>query len=322
MSMMTPNGDEQPDVAAAASDAAGAAPGAASSSVSDAASGATSGAAPGAASGATSGAEAGGTAATPTFHESREPSVSRRRMATVLVGGTLVLALATWGFWSIVATRSEGGWGSTLGDPNKVSGAVGVNQGGRGEGGIVPDGDPKKSLEAAALVAGGAAAQNLGANPNGGSGSGAAGGAVDNTFKSAVGQCTAALGSATNLSTANGTTATLGTWAVKATSSVNALRAEAAALAANVATAPLDTVSTEASKVCASITGAGQLPAVPDAAASAAWHGALTQFAQGANDALKAANGDATAKAPAAAALAQGEADLNTLSARILVVAP
>jgi hypothetical protein len=302
MSTMTPNGEPQPDDPASAAETT--APLAAVST--------------------------GASAAEP-------KGLSNGQIATRFTGGIVALALVAWGFYGVVGTRSEGGWGSTIskGDANAKY-AVGVGQGVSGDAGIVPNGDPALAKQIDAIVSGGAAASeasraaaaaqgaaaNANAHPVLGGGApgtpGATTGIPPATVQNAMATCTAALGNAEKTTTANGTTATIGDWAIKATSSVDALRTEAATLEGNVATADQGTIAIEANQLCTSITSVGQLPAMPDAAGSAAWQSALTSFAQGASDALKGSVGDTASKTAATNALQQGAAHLTTLSARII----
>lgn len=131
--------------------------------------------------------------------------------------------------------------------------------------------------------------------------------------------CTAALGNASPVSgtgTGTGTPASISAWAVMATPSVNALRANAATLHGIVTRQDATAVPTAAKGLCDEVGSVGNLAAMPDTVGAAAWQAALSAYVAGATDALAATNHPAYFQA-AQAQLAQGEQELDALSARI-----
>lgn len=134
---------------------------------------------------------------------------------------------------------------------------------------------------------------------------------------SASAACAAALGNAGSVSGSNGTTAAIGNWAIMATPSVNALRANAANLNAIVIRHDAVAVPTAAQSLCDEVGSVGKLAAMPDTVGATAWQAALSAYVAGATDALAAAKDPAYYQA-AQAQIAQGEQELNALSARII----
>jgi hypothetical protein len=132
--------------------------------------------------------------------------------------------------------------------------------------------------------------------------------------------CAAALGNATQVSTTTGTVSSIGGWALAATPSVKALRAEAANLHAIVIRQDTSAAPTSAESLCDQVGGVSRLPAMPDGVGASAWQGALSAYVAAASNALAAVNGSTGYWQDADAQLAQGGQELDALSARIITV--
>jgi len=130
--------------------------------------------------------------------------------------------------------------------------------------------------------------------------------------------CAAALGNAKSVSGGSGTISSIGGWAIMATPSVNALRANAAALHGIIVQQDAAAVPAAAKGLCDEVGGVGQLAAMPDNVGATAWQAALSAYVAGATDALAAASNHPAYYQAAQAQLAQGEQELDALSARII----
>jgi hypothetical protein len=135
---------------------------------------------------------------------------------------------------------------------------------------------------------------------------------------SAVATCNAVTGNNNQLTTTTGTAAGIGNWASKATPSINALRADAANLKTAAAAHDPAAIATSAQAMCTSLVKVSSLPAMPDAAGSAAWAAGITAYAAAANDALKGASGDAAALTQSGLDLSRATTLMDTLAARII----
>lgn len=130
--------------------------------------------------------------------------------------------------------------------------------------------------------------------------------------------CAAALGNAKSVSGSSGTISSIGGWAIMATPNVNALRANAASLHGIVVQQDAAAVPAAAKGLCDEVGSVGQLAAMPDTVGATAWQAALSAYVAGATDALAAATNHPAYYQAAQAQLAQGEQELDALSARII----
>ncbi|MEY9860955.1 hypothetical protein ABH935_006593 [Catenulispora sp. GAS73] len=130
--------------------------------------------------------------------------------------------------------------------------------------------------------------------------------------------CAAALGNAKSVAGGSGTIASIGGWAIMATPSVNALRANAASLHGIIVQQDAAAVPAAAKGLCDEVGSVGQLAAMPDTVGATAWQAALSAYVAGATDALAAATNHPAYYQAAQAQLAQGEQELDALSARII----
>ena len=130
--------------------------------------------------------------------------------------------------------------------------------------------------------------------------------------------CSAALSGA---KTGSGTAASVGDWVAKAAPSVSALRVGSAGLHAVVVRQDAAAVPAAAMSLCDSVSSASQLDAIPDAVDATAWEAALSAYVAGATDALAGASNHPAYYQAAQAQLAQGEQELDVLTARITATA-
>jgi hypothetical protein len=120
------------------------------------------------------------------------------------------------------------------------------------------------------------------------------------------------------LITTTGTAPSVAAWAAQANPTVDAIRRDGAAVAAAVTIDDSYAIASAATQLCTDFGRVPGLPANPDAVAAQAWSTAITSYAKGVNDALKAAAGDKAALQSAANELNQGEVQLSVVSAREL----
>ncbi|MBS2551244.1 hypothetical protein KGQ19_30680 [Catenulispora sp. NL8] len=133
----------------------------------------------------------------------------------------------------------------------------------------------------------------------------------------AIATCRAATATTIPVTTATGTTATIGDWAVRATPSVQILRSDAATLQTALTLGHVAAVANAANTLCTTIPHLGGLPPMPDAAGSQAWSSAISAFSTAATESLQGASGNPDATAAAFDGLNEGDMQLNALSARI-----
>jgi hypothetical protein len=114
-----------------------------------------------------------------------------------------------------------------------------------------------------------------------------------------------------------GTAASVDAWVAKAAPSVSALRADSAALHVVVVSQDATTVPAAAESLCGTVSTASRLDASPDALDAASWQAALSAYVAGATDALAGASNHPAYYQAAQAQLAQGEQELDVLTARI-----
>ena len=169
-------------------------------------------------------------------------------------------------------------------------------------------------------VVGGINAQNSGAAPEVALPAGVAfGGSATSgdALSKATATCQASTGDNGQPTTTSGTAASVGAWAAQATPTIGELRADAEKLGAAVADKNRATAAAAADTMCSAFPKVSSLPALPDAAGAQAWSGAVTAYAQAADNALKGAGGNPAAFTAAADEVRSGNAQLDTLSERI-----
>jgi hypothetical protein len=216
-----------------------------------------------------------------------------KRLAAGVLIGCLVLALGVFFATHLLTGRSSNGNG-----PAPWTAAV------RQDGAVV----------------GGINAQNADAAPGVALPAGVAfGGSTTSgdALSKATATCQASTGNSGRLTATSGTAASVGAWAARATPTIGELRADAEKLGAAVADKDRTAATAAADTLCSALPKVRSLPALPDAAGAQAWSGAVTAYAQGANNALKGAGGDQAAFTTAADNVRSGNAELDTLSARI-----
>jgi len=134
----------------------------------------------------------------------------------------------------------------------------------------------------------------------------------------AVATCRTATDTKVPVSTATGTTATIGDWAVHATPSVQSLRTNARGLQTALTSGHVLAVANAANTLCAAYPGIAALHPMPDAVGSQAWSSAASALAAAATESLRGASGNPDAAAAALDNISKGEKELDALSARIV----
>ncbi|WP_194924781.1 hypothetical protein [Catenulispora pinisilvae] len=147
---------------------------------------------------------------------------------------------------------------------------------------------------------------------------GSSGNAGAAAVSSAIAVCRTATATTIPVTTATGTTATIGDWAVRATPSVQILRSDAATLQTALSLGHVAAVASAANTLCSTVPHIGGLPPMPDAVGSQAWSSAISAFATAATESLQGASGNPDATAAAFDGLNEGDMQLNALAARIV----
>ncbi|MEY9862181.1 hypothetical protein ABH935_007826 [Catenulispora sp. GAS73] len=230
----------------------------------------------------------------------RDPAIDysgKRVLTGTLIGALLIAAFVSYGA-RILTNRSDNGNGSAPWTAAvEKDGAVvnGINAQGNGS--------PHEIPVQADLTTG-----TTGATTSG-------------VYTAAIASCRTATSITLPVTTQTGTAAAIGTWSAQATASVNKLRADAAALQSALNLGHTDAVASAANTLCLAYPGIAAVPPMPDAAGSQAWSSAASAFATAATESLRGASGNPDALSAAFDNLAQGNKQLDALSARIMSAA-
>ncbi|MEZ0115586.1 hypothetical protein ABH920_009626 [Catenulispora sp. EB89] len=227
----------------------------------------------------------------------RDPAIDysgKRVLVGTLVGALLIAAFVSYGA-RILANRSNNGDGS-------APWTAAVEKDGAVVNGISAQGNgaPHEIPVQADLSTG-----TTGATTSG-------------VYTAAIASCRTATAITLPVTTQTGTAAAIGTWSAQATASATKLRADAAALQNALNLGHTDAVASAANTLCLAYPGIAAVPPMPDAAGSQAWSSAATAFATAATESLRGVSGNPDAQSAAFDNIAQGDKQLDALSARIM----